>query len=177
MAIAGPGVGIFRFEYSGDGVVVAGRVEFMAVPVPGLGIPGLAEIRGVRFEYSGGGVAADGGGVEGMAIPSPGLGSYSSLFMSWAGAASSAWRPATASRAWRSQAPAWARSCPCPRCGRRRRQVRRSRRWRRGHGDPKPRPGLVLVLVHVVGGGGVEFMAVPVHGLGIPSLPEIRGRS
>ena len=46
----------------------------MAVTVPGLGIPSLTEIRGVRFEYSGGGVAA-GDGVEGMAIPSPGLGS------------------------------------------------------------------------------------------------------
>ena len=59
----------------GDGVVVAMRVEFMAVPVAGLRIPGVAEIRGVRFEYSGGGVAA-GNGVEGMAIPSLGLGSY-----------------------------------------------------------------------------------------------------
>ena len=90
MAIAGPSLGIVRFDYSGDGVVVAGRVKFMAVPVAGLGIPGVAEIQGVRFEYSGGGVAA-GDGVEGMAIPSPGLGSYLSLFMSWVAAASSSW--------------------------------------------------------------------------------------
>ena len=46
----------------------------MAVPTPGLGINGFAEISGVQFEYSGVGVAA-GDGVEGMAIPSPGLGS------------------------------------------------------------------------------------------------------
>ena len=50
MAIPGPGLGIIWFEYSGNGVVVAGRAEFMAVPVPGLGIPGLAKIRGVWFE-------------------------------------------------------------------------------------------------------------------------------
>ena len=75
MAIAGPGLGMVRFDYSGDGVVVTGRVKFRAVPVPGLGISGLAEIRGVRFEYSGGGVAADGGVVEGMAILIPSLGS------------------------------------------------------------------------------------------------------
>ena len=63
MAIPGAGLGIVRFEYSGNGVVVACRVEFMAVPVPSLGIPGLADIRGVRFEYSdGGGVAAGSGG-------------------------------------------------------------------------------------------------------------------
>ena len=92
MAIAGPGLGMVRLEYSGDGVVVAGRVEFMAVPVPGLGIPVLAEIRGIRFEYSVGGVAADGGDVEGMAILSPGLGSYSSLFTLWAAVAASSWR-------------------------------------------------------------------------------------
>ena len=80
MVIAGPGLGMVRFEYSGDSVVVAGRVEFMAVPVPGLGIPGVAEIRGVLFEYSGSDVVA-GDGIQGMAILSPGLGSYSSLSM------------------------------------------------------------------------------------------------
>ena len=76
MAITGPGLGIVRFEYSGDGVVVAGHVELMVVPVPGLGIPGIAEIRGVWFEYSGGGVAGDSNGVKGMSILSPGLGLY-----------------------------------------------------------------------------------------------------
>ena len=75
MAIPGPSLGIVRFEFSGDGVMVARRVEFMAVPVPGLGILGVAEIRGVLFQYSGGSVVA-GDGVEGMAILSPGLGSY-----------------------------------------------------------------------------------------------------
>ena len=50
MAILVLGLGIVRFEYSGDVVVVARRVGFMAVPVAGLGIPGVAEIRGVRFE-------------------------------------------------------------------------------------------------------------------------------
>ena len=75
MAIPGTGMGNVRLEYNGDGVVVAGRVKFMAVPVPGVGILGLAEIRCVRFEYSG-------GGVDVMAIPRPGLGSYSSLFTS-----------------------------------------------------------------------------------------------
>ena len=84
-------------------MVVSGRVKFMAVPVPGLGIPGLAEIRGVRFEYSVGGVAADGGGVEGMAIPSPGLRSYLSLFTSWAQGAGEA---AAALISWRSPSPA-----------------------------------------------------------------------
>ena len=74
MAIPGLGLGIVRFECIGDGVVVARRVEFMAGPVAGLGIPGVADIRGVRFEYSGGGVAV-GNGVEGMSSPIPGLGS------------------------------------------------------------------------------------------------------
>ena len=73
MAIPGHGVGIVCFDYSGDGVVVARRVEFMAVPVPGLEIPGVAEIRGVLFEYSGSEVVT-GDGVEGIAILSPGLG-------------------------------------------------------------------------------------------------------
>ena len=90
MVIAGPVLGIVRFEYSGDGVVVAGHVELMVVPVPGLGIPGITEIRGVWFEYSGGGVAVDSDGVKGMAIPIPSLGSYSSLFVSWAAAAAAA---------------------------------------------------------------------------------------
>ena len=75
MAIPGPGLGIVRFDYSGDGVVVARRVEIMSVPVPGLGILGVAETRGVLFQYSGGGVVA-GDGVEGMTILSPVLGSY-----------------------------------------------------------------------------------------------------
>ena len=39
MAIPRPGMGIVQSDYSGDGVVVARRVEFMAVPVPGLEIP------------------------------------------------------------------------------------------------------------------------------------------
>ena len=65
MAIPGAGLGIVWFEYSGNGVVVAGRVKFMAVLVPGLGIsrlgiPGLAKIWGVPFEYSGSGAAAGG---------------------------------------------------------------------------------------------------------------------
>ena len=97
MAIAGPGLGIVRFEYSGDGVVVAGRVEFIAVPVPDLGMSVLAEIRGVRFKYSGSDVVA-GDGIQGMAILSPGLGSYSSLSMSWAAVASISWQsPSTES--------------------------------------------------------------------------------
>ena len=89
MAIPGPGLGIVRFEYRGNGVVIDGRVTFMTVAIPGLWIPdlgitglgisGFAEIRGVRLEYSGGGAAC--GGVEGMAIPV--LGSYSYLFTSW----------------------------------------------------------------------------------------------
>ena len=74
MAIPGPGMGIVRFEYSNDGMVVADCIEFIAVPIPGLGISALAEIRGIQFEYSSGGVAAVNGDVEGMAIPSPGLG-------------------------------------------------------------------------------------------------------
>ena len=48
--IPGPGLGIVLCKYGGDGVVVASRVEFMAVPAPGLGIPGLTKICGVRFE-------------------------------------------------------------------------------------------------------------------------------
>ena len=47
MAIVRPGLGMIRFEYSGDGVLVAGRVEFMAVAVPGFWIPGLTEVRGL----------------------------------------------------------------------------------------------------------------------------------
>ena len=46
MAIAGPVLGIVRFEYSGNGLVVAAHVELMVVPAPGLGIPCLAKIRG-----------------------------------------------------------------------------------------------------------------------------------
>ena len=87
MAIAGPVLGVVWFEYSGNGVVVAGHVELMVVPVPGLGIPGVAEIRGVRFEYSGVGVVVESNGIKGMSIPSPSLGSYSSVFTSWAAAA------------------------------------------------------------------------------------------
>ena len=74
MSIPRPSLGIVRFDFNGDGVVVARRVEFMAVHAPGLGILGVAEIRGVLFQYSGGGVVAS-DDVEGMAILSPGLGS------------------------------------------------------------------------------------------------------
>ena len=101
MAITGPGLGIVRFEYSGDGVVIAGHVKLMVVPVPGLGIPGIAEIRGVWFKYSGGGVAVDSNGVKGISIPSPSLGSYSSVFTLWAAAAAAA-----AASSWRSPSPA-----------------------------------------------------------------------
>ena len=125
MAIPGLGLGIFRFEYSGEGLVVADRVEFMAVPVPGLGIPGVAEIRGVLFEYSGSDVVA-GNGVQGMAILSPGLGLYLSLSMLLAAVASSSWQsPSTASG-----------SLASPRSG-----VDHGRRMRLGHGDCRTCPG------------------------------------
>ena len=86
MIIPGTGLGISWFEYSGNGVVVAGRVKFMAVPassleIPGLGIPSLAEIHSVHIKYSGGSMTAN-NGIEGMAILIPDLGSYLSLFMS-----------------------------------------------------------------------------------------------
>ena len=62
----------------------------MAVSVPGLGIPGLAETQGIQFEFSGGGVATNGKGVEGMVTPIPVLDSYLSLFILWAGAVAAA---------------------------------------------------------------------------------------
>ena len=58
--------------------MVSSRVEIVSVLDPGLGIPGLPEIRSVRFEYHcGSGMAVD-GGAEGMVIHN--LDSYSSLF-------------------------------------------------------------------------------------------------
>ena len=118
MAIPGAGLGFVRFEYSGDSVVVASRVEFMAFPVPSLGISGLAEIWGVLFEYS--------GGAKGMEIP--GLGSYSSLFTSWAAGVAEA-------SSWRS--PSLASGSPAsPRYG-----ADHGRRRHLGHGDPWTRHG------------------------------------
>ena len=81
MAIPGACLGIIWFEYSGDGAVVTGRFEFIGVVAPGLGIVGLTEICGVRFEYNGGSEAV-GNVVESMAIRIPVLGSYLSLFTS-----------------------------------------------------------------------------------------------
>ena len=84
MVIPGPCMGIIRFEHSSYGVVVASRIEFIAVPVPGVRISSLPGICGLQFEYSGGSGVAAGNGVKGMAILIPGLVLYSSLFMSWA---------------------------------------------------------------------------------------------
>ena len=101
----------------------------------GLGIPVLAEIRGVQFKYSGGNGVA-GNGVEGMAIPILGLGSYLSLFTSWAPGAPGA---GAASSSWRSLSPALV-SPASPRSG-----IDHGR-WRRlGHGNPWSRPGDCLV--------------------------------
>ena len=44
MKIPGLGLKIVWFKYTDDGVVVARRAEFMTVPVPGLGIPGVTDI-------------------------------------------------------------------------------------------------------------------------------------